>query len=135
MQNKIFLSPAGAANSPSTHRQRRGGASGAARRERRANRRSAHRKRLSVTAGVALMCDEPEARALGTIASCRYCPLVSVARHHYSGFARMVERAGETAKLAFKAHPHMLHHAACGFALANKGHRQSRGSLRLLKDN
>ena len=38
-----------------------------------------------------------------------------------AGFARMVERAGSEAKLAFKAHPHMLRHA-CGYALANKGH-------------
>jgi integrase len=38
-----------------------------------------------------------------------------------AGFARMVERAGEAAKLGFKAHPHMLRHAT-GFALANKGH-------------
>jgi type 1 fimbriae regulatory protein FimB/type 1 fimbriae regulatory protein FimE len=38
-----------------------------------------------------------------------------------AGFARMVERAGEQARLAFKAHPHMLRHA-CGFALAAKGH-------------
>ena len=38
-----------------------------------------------------------------------------------AGFARMVERAGKLAKLAFKAHPHMLRHA-CGFALANRGH-------------
>ena len=38
-----------------------------------------------------------------------------------TGFARMVERAGEAAGLDFKAHPHMLQHA-CGFALANKGH-------------
>jgi integrase len=38
-----------------------------------------------------------------------------------AGFARLVERAGEVAKLGFKAHPHMLRHA-CGFALANKGH-------------
>ena len=38
-----------------------------------------------------------------------------------AGFARMLERAGEAAKLGFKAHPHMLRHA-CGFALANKGH-------------
>ena len=37
-----------------------------------------------------------------------------------AGFARMVERAGREAKLAFKAHPHMLRHA-CGYALANKG--------------
>jgi type 1 fimbriae regulatory protein FimB/type 1 fimbriae regulatory protein FimE len=33
----------------------------------------------------------------------------------------LVERAGVTAKLGFKAHPHMLRHA-CGYALANKGH-------------
>ena len=38
-----------------------------------------------------------------------------------AGFARMVERAGREANLAFKAHPHMLRHA-CGYALANKGH-------------
>jgi type 1 fimbriae regulatory protein FimB/type 1 fimbriae regulatory protein FimE len=36
-----------------------------------------------------------------------------------AGFARMVERAGQSAKLGFKAYPHMLR---CGFALANKGH-------------
>jgi len=38
-----------------------------------------------------------------------------------AGFARMVERVGIEAKLAFKTHPHMLRHA-CGYALANKGH-------------
>jgi type 1 fimbriae regulatory protein FimB/type 1 fimbriae regulatory protein FimE len=38
-----------------------------------------------------------------------------------AGFARIIERAGETAGLDFKVHPHMLRHA-CGFALANKGH-------------
>ena len=38
-----------------------------------------------------------------------------------AGFARMVERAGSEARLAFKAHPHMLRHA-CGYTLANKGH-------------
>jgi site-specific recombinase XerD len=38
-----------------------------------------------------------------------------------AGFARIVERAGDEAKLGFKAHPHMLRHA-CGYALANKGH-------------
>jgi type 1 fimbriae regulatory protein FimB/type 1 fimbriae regulatory protein FimE len=38
-----------------------------------------------------------------------------------AGFARMIERAGDEARLAFKAHPHMLRHA-CGYALANKGH-------------
>jgi site-specific recombinase XerD len=35
-----------------------------------------------------------------------------------AGFAKMVERAGEGAKLGFKAHPHMLRHA-CGYALAS----------------
>ena len=38
-----------------------------------------------------------------------------------AGFARMVERAGISAKLGFRAHPHMLRHS-CGFALANNGH-------------
>jgi type 1 fimbriae regulatory protein FimB/type 1 fimbriae regulatory protein FimE len=38
-----------------------------------------------------------------------------------AGFARMIERAGEVAKLGFKPHPHMLRHA-CGFKLANDGH-------------
>jgi len=38
-----------------------------------------------------------------------------------AGFARMVERAGDVAKLGFKVHPHMLRHA-CGYALANRGH-------------
>jgi integrase len=38
-----------------------------------------------------------------------------------AGFARMIERAGIVAKLAFKAHPHMLRHA-CGYKLANDGH-------------
>ena len=33
----------------------------------------------------------------------------------------MLERAGETVKLGFKVHPHMLRHS-CGFVLANKGH-------------
>jgi integrase len=38
-----------------------------------------------------------------------------------AGFASMVERAGQAAKLGFKAYRHMLR-CACGFALANKGH-------------
>jgi integrase len=38
-----------------------------------------------------------------------------------SGFAKLVERAGEAAKLGFQCHPQMLRHA-CGFALANRGH-------------
>jgi integrase len=38
-----------------------------------------------------------------------------------AGFAKLVERAGNAAGLAFKAHPHMLRHA-CGYALANAGH-------------
>ncbi len=38
-----------------------------------------------------------------------------------AGFARMIERAGEEAKLGIKAHAHMLRHG-CGYYLANKGH-------------
>ena len=38
-----------------------------------------------------------------------------------AGFARLLERAGEAAKVGLKIHPHMLRHAT-GFALANKGH-------------
>ena len=37
-----------------------------------------------------------------------------------AGFAKMVARTGEAAKLA-GVHPHMLRHA-CGYALANRGH-------------
>jgi site-specific recombinase XerD len=37
-----------------------------------------------------------------------------------AGFARMLERAAETAGLKIKVHPHMLRHA-CGFKLANDG--------------
>jgi site-specific recombinase XerD len=38
-----------------------------------------------------------------------------------AGFAAMIKRAGELARLQLPLHPHMLRHA-CGFALANKGH-------------
>src|SRR5258706_22879 len=38
-----------------------------------------------------------------------------------AGFARLVERAGKEAGLAFKCHPDMLRHA-CGYKLANDGH-------------
>jgi site-specific recombinase XerD len=34
---------------------------------------------------------------------------------------KLVQRAGQAARLAFPAHPHMLRHA-CGFKLANDGH-------------
>jgi integrase len=37
-----------------------------------------------------------------------------------AGFARLVERAGKETGLPFKAHPHMLRHAA-GYKLANDG--------------
>jgi type 1 fimbriae regulatory protein FimB/type 1 fimbriae regulatory protein FimE len=38
-----------------------------------------------------------------------------------TGFAFLISRAGVKAELPFKAHPHMLRHAA-GYALANAGH-------------
>jgi type 1 fimbriae regulatory protein FimB/type 1 fimbriae regulatory protein FimE len=37
-----------------------------------------------------------------------------------AGFARLLERAAEKAKVDIKVHPHMLRHA-CGFKLANDG--------------
>ena len=36
------------------------------------------------------------------------------------GIGRMIERAGETAKLPFPVHVHMLRHSA-GYALAGRG--------------
>ncbi len=38
-----------------------------------------------------------------------------------SNVRKLVTRAGETAKLKFPVHPHMLRHA-CGYKLANDGH-------------
>lgn len=38
-----------------------------------------------------------------------------------SNVRKLVARAGQTARLPFPAHPHMLRHA-CGFKLANDGH-------------
>jgi integrase len=38
-----------------------------------------------------------------------------------AGFASLIARAGEGARIGFKCHPHMLRHA-CGFALANAEH-------------
>jgi site-specific recombinase XerD len=35
--------------------------------------------------------------------------------------ARQLQRLGETAKMPFRIHPHMLRHA-CGYKLANDGH-------------
>jgi hypothetical protein len=45
------------------------------------------------------------------------------ARHpiHHRWLRQMIDRAATRAKLAIKAHPHMLRHA-CGYALANRGH-------------
>ena len=37
-----------------------------------------------------------------------------------AGLAKLIARAGDTAKIGFKVHPHMLRHAA-GFVLANRG--------------
>ena len=37
-----------------------------------------------------------------------------------AGFARMLERVAEAARVEIKVHPHMLRHA-CGFKLANDG--------------
>jgi site-specific recombinase XerD len=37
-----------------------------------------------------------------------------------AGLQKLVERAGNAAKIGFKVHPHMLRHAI-GFVLANRG--------------
>jgi site-specific recombinase XerD len=37
-----------------------------------------------------------------------------------SGLQKLIERAGNAAKIGFKVHPHMLRHST-GFVLANKG--------------
>jgi integrase len=41
-----------------------------------------------------------------------------------AGFAKIVERAGDVAKLGFKVHPAMLRHS-CGFKLASEGRESS----------
>ena len=63
----------------------------------------------------------PAAARAGSQVAVRVHQSSAAAPFTTAGFARMVERAGEAARLGFKAHPHMLRHA-CGFALANKGH-------------
>jgi integrase len=67
-----------------------------------------------------------EIRALRRLRrECRHSEFVFISERgspfSTSGFAKLIERAGESAELGFKAHPHMLRHA-CGYALANKGH-------------
>jgi type 1 fimbriae regulatory protein FimB/type 1 fimbriae regulatory protein FimE len=66
-----------------------------------------------------------EMRALRELKRLSASPFVFVSERNApfttAGFAKLIERAGITAKLGFKAHPHMLRHA-CGYALANKGH-------------
>jgi integrase len=47
-------------------------------------------------------------------ASCRGAPFT------VSGLQKLVERAGNIAKIGFKVHPRMLRHAT-GFVLANRG--------------
>ena len=59
-----------------------------------------------------LQREEPESRYV--FLSERGAPMT------VSGFRRMVERAGEKAKLPLSTHPHMLRHA-CGYKLANDG--------------
>ena len=57
-----------------------------------------------------------------------------------AGLAKLIERAGNAAKIGFKVHPHMLRHT-CGFVLANRsvdtrtlqaylGHRSIQSTVR-----
>jgi|HubBroStandDraft_6_1064221.scaffolds.fasta_scaffold22953_7 hypothetical protein len=48
------------------------------------------------------------------------CLSTSVANRSAMGIARMIERAGEVAKLPFPVHVHMLRHST-GYALAGRG--------------
>ncbi|MGB8081370.1 MAG: tyrosine-type recombinase/integrase, partial [Pseudolabrys sp.] len=63
-------------------------------------------------------------RALRTLKREAKSPFIFVSERgalfSVAGLQKLVERAGVEAKLPFKIHPHMLHHAT-GFALANKG--------------
>ena len=62
----------------------------------------------------ALRSLKPEAKSAFIFVSERGAPFT------VAGLAKLVERAGITAEIGFKVHPHMLRHAA-GFVLANKG--------------
>ena len=55
-------------------------------------------------------------------ASCRGAPFT------VSGLQKLVERAGNTAKIGFKVHPHMLRHAT-GFVLAKRALTRARYKL------
>ena len=65
-----------------------------------------------------------ELRALRELKRHASSPFVFASEHGGpftpSGFAKLLGRAGDEAKIGFKVHPHMLRHA-CGYALANKG--------------
>jgi integrase len=65
-----------------------------------------------------------ELRALGELKRQSASPFVFASERGGpftpSGFAKLLARAGDEAKIGFKVHPHMLRHA-CGYALANKG--------------
>ena len=65
-----------------------------------------------------------ELRALRTLKREAKSPFIFVSERGapftVAGLAKLVERAGNAAKIGFKVHPHMLRHAA-GFVLANKG--------------
>lgn len=65
-----------------------------------------------------------ELRALRTLKRDAKSPFIFVSERGapftVSGLQKMIERAGIEAKMPFKAHPHMLRHAA-GYVLANKG--------------
>ena len=66
-----------------------------------------------------------EMRALRKLQrECEASPFVFVSERgapfSTAGFARMLERVAEAARVEIKVHPHMLRHA-CGFKLANDG--------------
>ncbi len=75
---------------------------------------SAHYLERDELAGLKRLQKEQEPRSAYIFVSERGGPF------NRAGVARMIERAGEAAKLGFPVHCHMLRHST-GYALANKG--------------
>ena len=83
-----------------------------------------HVRRLKGSVDSVHTLDRDEVSALRRLRADSTSPFVSVSERggplSPDMIARIVERAGEAAKLGFHVHPHMLRHAT-GYALANEG--------------
>ena len=83
-----------------------------------------HVRRLKGSVDCVHTLDRDEVSALRKLKAASTSPFVFVSERggplSPDMIARVVERAGEAAKLGFHVHPHMLRHAT-GYALANEG--------------